>query len=62
MAQQTAPLWKVEYRARKSIDDGWETKFVELYAFDRGDARGFSREMLEDDGWEKAIIRDCYKV
>ena len=61
MAQNTAPLWKVEYNARKHTDDDWQTQFVELYAADRCEARGLSAQMLRDDGWEQTIIHDCYQ-
>jgi len=61
MAQETAPLWKVEYSAKKTFDHGWERQVVELYAIDRSEARGLSAQMLQDDGYEHRIIRRCYQ-
>jgi hypothetical protein len=61
MAQETAPLWKVEYSAKTDLDGDWEKQVVELYAIDRSEARGLSAQMLKDDGYEHRIIRRCYQ-
>jgi uncharacterized Zn finger protein len=61
MATETAPLWKVEYSAKKTFDHDWERRVVELYAIDRSEARGLSAQMLQDDGYEHRIIRRCYQ-
>jgi len=61
MAQETAPLWRVEYSAKTDLDGDWEKKVVELYAIDRSEARGLSAQMLRDDGYEHRIIRRCYQ-
>ncbi len=61
MAQETAPLWKVQYSAKTDLDSDWERKVVELYAKDRSEARGLSAQMLRDDGYEHRIIRRCYQ-
>ena len=58
---KTAPLWKVEYRAKKTFDDSFERQVVELYALDRSEARGLSAEMLQEDGYEHRIIKRCYQ-
>ena len=61
MAQETAPLWRVEYSAKTDLDGDLEKKVVELYAIDRSEARGLSAQMLQDDGYEHRIIRRCYQ-
>jgi hypothetical protein len=58
---ETAPLWKVEYDARRNAHDDWQTKAVELYAADRCEARGLSAQMLHDDGWQQTVIHNCYQ-
>jgi hypothetical protein len=61
MATETAPLWTVEYSARTDADGNWQRRVVELYAGDRGEARGLSAQMLRDDGYEHRVIRRCYQ-
>ncbi len=62
MTQQTSPLWRVEFDARKDAGCDWQKKHVELYAENRCEARGLSVQMLQEDGWQQTVIHNCYQL